>query len=64
MLTLYLTDEDICAFLQKSYKGTLVLDPHASSERITLAENRQIARVGYSIRAKKGKYPYNRKSKK
>jgi hypothetical protein len=51
MLTIYMTDEQVCDFIQnRSYKSKFTIDPDASRERIREAENRQIRRTGYSFR--------------
>ncbi|MBD8874358.1 hypothetical protein [Rhodanobacter sp. DHB23] len=55
MLTVYMTDEEVCNFIQsKSYKSKFVIDPQASSKRIHDAEVRQLRRTGYSFRLNKG----------
>lgn len=55
MLTIYMTDEEVCTFIQtKSYKSTFTINPQASSKRIHDAEVRQLRRTGYSFRLNKG----------
>jgi hypothetical protein len=55
MLTVYLTDEEVCEFIQhKAYKSKFTIDPLASPKRISDAENRQLRRTGYSFRLGKG----------
>lgn len=55
MLTVYMTDEEVCDFIQnKAYKAKFTINPKASAERIRDAENRQLKRTGYSYRLQKG----------
>ena len=55
MLTIYMTDEEVCDFIQrKAYKAKFTVDPHASPKRIREAEDRQLDRTGYSFRSGKG----------
>ena len=55
MLTVYMTDEDVCDFIQnKAYKGKFTINTVASPKRIREAENRQLQRTGYSFRLHKG----------
>jgi hypothetical protein len=55
MLTVYMTDEEVCDFIQnKAYKAKFTINPKASAERIRNAENRQLKRTGYSYRLHKG----------
>lgn len=55
MLTIYMTDEQVCAFIHKSYKSFFVVDPDVSQKRLHEAEERQIERTGYSFRLKGSK---------
>lgn len=55
MLTVYMTDEEVCDFIQnKAYKSKFTINPLASPKRIRDAEERQIRRTGYSLRLGKG----------
>jgi len=55
MLTVYMTDEEVCDFIQhKAYKSKFTIDPLASPKRIRDAEDRQLSRTGYSFRLHKG----------
>ncbi len=63
MLTVYMSDEDVFKFIQTAYKGSFVVDPNVSSERLKSAESRQMQRTGYSFRLKRGAGPYNHKTK-
>jgi hypothetical protein len=55
MLTIYMTNEEVCDFiLHSAYKSQFIVDPQASAKRIREAEDRQILRVGCSYR-KNGK---------
>lgn len=46
--TLYLQDDDICAFKQKAIKAMFTVDPNVSLARRTDGAKRQKIRVGYS----------------
>lgn len=55
MLTVYMTDEEICDFIQhKAYKSKFTIDPLPSPKRVRDAEDRQLRRTGYSFRLRKG----------
>jgi len=55
MLTVYMTDEEVCDFIgHKAYKSKFTVNPLASAKRIHDAEERQLRRTGYSFRLHKG----------
>lgn len=55
MLTIYMTDEEVCNFIRhKAYKSKFTVNPLASPKRIHEAEERQLHRTGYSFRLQKG----------
>lgn len=55
MLTVYMTDEEVCEFIQqKAYKSKFTINPLASPKRIRDAEDRQLKRIGYTFRLGKG----------
>jgi hypothetical protein len=55
MLTVYMTEEEVCDFIQnKAYKFKFTINPVASPKRIRDAEDRQLRRTGYSFRLGKG----------
>jgi hypothetical protein len=46
--TLYLRDDDVCAFKQKAIRSSFTVDPNVSLTRRREAEKRQRIRIGYS----------------
>ena len=55
MLTVYMTDEEVCDFIQrKAYRSKFSINPLATPKRIRDAEDRQPRRIGYSFRSGKG----------
>lgn len=56
MLTIYMTNEEVCDFIQnKAYRSNFIIDPLASPKRIHEAEDRQMRRTGYSFRSEQSK---------
>ena len=51
MLTVYMSDEDVCDFIaHRSIKSSFVVDPEVSKGRLGEAIQRQLKRTGFSYR--------------
>lgn len=51
MLTVYMSDEDVCNFItNRSVKSFFIVDPEVSQQRLKEAIQRQLRRTGFSYR--------------
>jgi hypothetical protein len=51
MLTVYMSDEDVCDFItHRSIKSSFLVDPEVSKRRLNEAIQRQLERTGFSYR--------------
>ncbi|MGA1982947.1 MAG: hypothetical protein ABSG84_10750 [Acidobacteriaceae bacterium] len=50
MLTVYMSDEDVCAFISRSIQSSFLVDPEAPKQRLDQAVQRQLKRTGFSYR--------------